>query len=303
MFHNWNIMDLNALEDFNLVVAHGGFGRASRATGRPKATLSRRVSELEQSLGVRLIERGGHSLRLTGEGRGLHERTGGLLAELKEAGEAVASQAQAPRGPLRVSAPAVLAHAALAAVGARFALAHPQIQLEIVAEDRKVDPVEEGYDLVIRVNPPPDERLSGRIVLYDRLWLVAGPQLPRPRLSRDEETPVSAIMSCGAPPDVKWRIRGKDRAIRTLLPQPLLRLSTLLMVHEAALAGAGAALLPQLLVEEDVRAGRLACWGSDDGPPVEIWALYSSRRLLSLKVRAFIDALVEAFPDKRFAGG
>ncbi len=66
--------------------------------------------------------------------------------------------------------------------------------------------------------------------------------------------------------------------------------------------GGGAALLPQLLVQEDVRAGHLACWGSDDGAPVEIWALYSSRRLLSLKVRAFIDALVEAFPNKGFAG-
>lgn len=295
-------MDLNALADFNLVVAHGGFGRASRATGRPKATLSRRVSDLEQSLGVRLIERGGRSLRLTGEGRGLHERTGGLLAELKEAGAAAASQAQVPRGPLRISAPAVLAHAALAAVGARFALAHPQIQLEIVAEDRKVDPVEEAYDLVIRVNPAPDERLSGRILLYDRLWLVASPQLPRPRQRKGEATPVPAIVLHNTPAQAQWRIRGKDGVLRTLLPQPLLRLSTLLMVRQAVLAGAGAALLPQLLVEEDVRRGRLACWGSDDGAPVEIWALYSSRRLLSLKVRAFIDALVVAFPNKSFAG-
>ncbi len=295
-------MDLAALEDFNLVVVHGGFGRASRATDRPKATLSRHVSELEQDLGVRLIERGGRSLRLTGEGRGLHERTSGLLAELKEAGEAVASQGQAPSGPLRVSAPTVLAHAALAAVGARFAQAHPQIQLQIVAEDRKVDPVEEGYDLVVRVNPAPDERLSGRIVLYDRLWLVASPQQPRPRQRKGEDTPVPATVLRGTPAETKWRIRGKDRTLRTLVPQPLLRLSTLLMVREAVLAGGGAALLPQLLVQEDVRAGRLTCWGSDDGAPVEIWALYSSRRLLSLKVRAFIDALVEAFPDKSFAG-
>ena len=300
---NGTPVDLTALEDFNLVVAHGGFGRASRATGRPKATLSRRVSGLEQDLGVRLIERGGHSLRLTGEGRGLHERTSGLLAELKEAGEAAASQAQVPRGPLRISAPTVLAHAALAAVGARFALAHPQIQLEIVAEDRKVDPVEEGYDLVIRVNPAPEERLSGRIVLYDRLWLVASPQLQRPRQRKGEDTPVPATVLRSAPAETKWRIRGKDRTVRTLLPQPLLRLSTLLMVREAVLAGAGVALLPQLLVEEDVRGGRLACWGSDDGASVEIWALYSSRRLLSLKVRAFIDALTEAFPEKTFGGG
>src|SRR5580692_8115856 len=98
-------MDLQALTDFNLVAVHRGFGRASRASGRAKATLSRRVAELEQSLGVRLIERGSQNLRLTDEGRALHERTGGPLSEIAEAGEAVALGAATPRGRLRVSAP------------------------------------------------------------------------------------------------------------------------------------------------------------------------------------------------------
>lgn len=72
-------MDLSAISDFNLVAAHGGVGRASRATGRPKASLSRRIAELEEALGVRLFERGRRSLRLTEEGRSLHERTAPLL--------------------------------------------------------------------------------------------------------------------------------------------------------------------------------------------------------------------------------
>ncbi len=101
-------MDLQALTDFNLVAAHGGFGRASRASGRAKATLSRRVAELEQSLGVRLIERGSQSLRLTDEGRALHERTSGPLSDIAEAGEAVVLGASTPRGRLRVSAPVLL---------------------------------------------------------------------------------------------------------------------------------------------------------------------------------------------------
>ena len=83
------IMDLHALADFNLVASHGGFGRASRASGRSKATLSRKVAELEQSLGVRLVERGTQALRLTEEGQALHRRTEGLLAEIAEAGESV----------------------------------------------------------------------------------------------------------------------------------------------------------------------------------------------------------------------
>ena len=77
-------MDLLALTDFNLVARHGGFGRAARATGRPKATLSRRVAELEAALGLRLLERGVNSLKLTEEGRALHQRTWALLAEVDE---------------------------------------------------------------------------------------------------------------------------------------------------------------------------------------------------------------------------
>lgn len=89
-------MDLLALVDFNLVARHGGFGRAARAAARPKATLSRRVSELEAGLGVRLFERGGRDLKLTEEGRALHERTGRLLAELNETAAAIAAGGDIP---------------------------------------------------------------------------------------------------------------------------------------------------------------------------------------------------------------
>ena len=291
-------MDLAALADFNLVAVHGGFGRAGRAVGRPKATLSRRVAELEQSLGVRLIERGGRQLRLTDEGRTLHERSAGLLAELREAGEAVASRAPVPRGPLRVSAPIVLAHAVLARIAARFALDYPEVQLEVVADDRKIDPVEEGYDLVIRVDTAPDERLAGRLILRDQRWIVASPGLPLPAAES-----VRAVMLRTVPDGTAWRMRDAKGAVRTLLPETVLKFSSLLMVREAVQAGAGAALLPRLLVAEDVREGRLACWGVEDGAVVEIWALYSSRRLLSAKVRAFLDALIAALPERNFAGG
>jgi len=293
-------MDLAALADFNLVAAHGGFGRASRAVGRPKATLSRRVAELEQSLGVRLIERGGHFLHLTEDGRALHERTAGLMAELAEAGEAVASRAPIPRGRLRISAPMVFAHVALARIGARFALAYPQVQLEIVADDRVIDPVEEGYDLVIRINPSEDDRLVGRRILGDQRLVVAAPGVVAPSASSDAAAPapVPAVMLSAVPVGTEWRMRARDGRVNTLVPEAILKLSSLLMVREAVLAGVGAALLPKLLVAGDVESGRLVCWGTEDVAAVEIWALYSSRRLLSAKVRAFLDALIEAFADK-----
>lgn len=294
-------MDLQALSDFDLVAPHGGFGRAARVSRRSKATLSRRVSELEQSLGVRLIERGSQSLRLTDDGRALHERTRGLLSEIAEAGEAVALGASTPRGRLRISAPVVFAHVALPRIGARFALAYPEVQLEIVAEDRKVDPVEDGYDLVIRINPSPDERLVDRRFLNDERLVVAPVGMPRPISAADgDEAAVRAVLLSAIPPGTLWRMRSGKETDIVLRPEPILRLSSLIMVRDAVLAGAGAALLPRLLVADDIEAGRLAYWGTHAGPPVEIWALQSSRRLIGAKVRAFLEVVERAFPEKRF---
>ncbi|MBB2201067.1 LysR family transcriptional regulator [Gluconacetobacter tumulisoli] len=286
-------MDLHALADFNLVASHGGFGRASRATGRPKATLSRKVTELEQGLGVRLIERGTHTLRLTDEGQALHARTAGLLAEIAEAGQAVVSAASVPQGRLRVSAPVVLAHVALGRIAARFARAYPEVQLELVAEDRVVDPIEEGYDFVIRINPAPADHLVGRRVLRDDRLLVAAPELARavfPSLSGDGPD-IPGVLPASTSGDVVWQIVTGDGQVVPVVPRPVLRLSSLLMIHSAVREGAGVALLPGLLVAGDVAAGRLACYGTAAGAPVEIWALQSSRRLVGARARAFLNVL------------
>lgn len=112
-------------------------------------------------------------------------------------------------------------------------------------------------------------------------------------------------------PDQAIGLNGKcrRRAVSTkklnrrtvdLRPEPVLRLSSLAMVRDAVLAGAGAALLPKMLVADDIAAGRLVAWGKQEGPPVEIWALHSSRRLMGAKVRAFIEVLEQAFPKKGF---
>ena len=303
-------MDLTSLADFNAVAVHGGFGPASRALERPKATLSRRVAELEESLGVRLIERGSRRLRLTEEGQILHERTRGLMAEIQEAGDAVASRAPVPRGRLRISAPVVFAHVVLCRIAARFALAYAQVELEIVAEDRVADPAEDGFDLVIRIDPPRDELLVGRRILDDVRMVVASPSMSMSMSipsdpvagssdnSGESALAVPAVMSSAssispAMSGAMWAMRTPSGELKTLKPKPVLRLSSLLMIRDAVVAGAGAALLPRLLVEQDISQGRLVCWGTEAGSPVEIWALYSSRRLLSAKVRAFLDMLQE----------
>ncbi|MGY4499322.1 DNA-binding transcriptional LysR family regulator [Bradyrhizobium sp. GM24.11] len=195
-------MDLLALADFNLVARHGGFGRAARATGRPKATLSRRVSDLESSLELRLFERGTRTLKLTQEGRALYERTGTLLAELDEAAAAIASGGDRPRGRLRISAPLLFSQTAMGKLAAKFALKYPEVRLEVTTEDRAVDMIEEGYDLVIRVNPDPDESLVGRIFLRDRLVVVASPSLGRPTGDRA----VPAVVRETGDPKTSWDV-------------------------------------------------------------------------------------------------
>jgi DNA-binding transcriptional LysR family regulator len=280
-------MDLLALADFNLVARHGGFGRAARETGRPKATLSRRVAELEADLGLRLFERGARMLKLTQEGRALFERTGALLAEIDETAAALASGGDRPRGRLRISAPLLFSQTAMGTLAAGFARAYPDVRLEVTTEDRPVDMVEEGYDLVIRVNPDPDESLVGRIFLRDRLVVVAAPGLRRPA----DGTPVPAVVRPVGDQSA-WRVAGQpDVAI-----DPVLRLSSLVMVRDAVRAGVGAGCLPASVVSHDLAAGRLVRWGDVAGPEIALWALYPSRRLLSARVSAFLDYLKAAFP-------
>jgi DNA-binding transcriptional LysR family regulator len=281
---------LLALADFNLVARHGGFGRAARATGRPKATLSRRVSELESSLDLRLFERGTRTLKLTQEGRALHERTGALLAELDETAAAIASGGDSPRGRLRISAPLLFSQAAMGKLAAAFALKYPEVRLEVTTEDRAVDMIEEGHDLVIRVNPDPDESLVGRIFLRDRLVVVASPSLDRPT----DDGAVPAVVR-GASDLIAWDVVASNGSSRITV-EPVLRLSSLIMVRDAVRAGVGAARLPVSLVSRDLAAGKLVHWGNVDGPEIALWTLYPSRRLLSARVSAFLDFLKEAFP-------
>jgi DNA-binding transcriptional LysR family regulator len=285
-------MDLLALADFNLVARHGGFGKASRAAGRPKATLSRRVAELEASLDLRLFERGARTLKLTEEGRALFERTGQLLTELDETAAAISSGGHSPRGRLRISAPLLFSQTAMGKLAAGFALKYPEVRLEVTTEDRSVDMIEEAYDLVIRVNPEPDESLVGRVFLHDRLVVVASPDLVPPA----DGSALPAVTRGPSSQGGAWDMTtptGKKR----IAVNPVLSLSSLVMVRDAVRMGVGAGRLPVSLVSHDLAAGTLVHWGDVEGPAIALWTLYPTRRLLSARVSAFLDYLKAAFPQ------
>lgn len=292
-------MDLSALADFHLVAAAGGFGRASRSSGRPKATLSRRVRDLEESLGMRLIERGQRNLRLTDEGHMLFDRTRDLLREIQEVGEHLSSGSSHPHGVLRVSAPGLFSNMFGGAIAAAFSARYPEVRLELVGEDRRVDLVEDGYDIAIRVNPHPDTELVGRCFARDEMWLVAPSSLPLPKTetTSNDTHSIPAIAMIGLQDSAPWQIVVAGRQI-TLTPDYRFRVSSLLMLRDAVLASGGIAELPRSIVRQAVEAQQLAVWAKLPSHGVEVWVLHSSRRLVSPKVTAFIGFLLEMFPTQ-----
>lgn len=313
-------MDLNALADFNLVATHGGFGRASRASRRSKATLSRRVTELEEQLGVRLIERSTKGLELTEAGQLLLSRTEGPMSEVAEAFAATAEGTGQVRGLLRVAAPLLFSQLAMGRLCAEFRQLHPAVTVEVVAEDRLVDLVNERFDVAIRPNPRMDSALVGRCFAKDRLLVVAPPSVAQPqrtssrRVARptahptahptaDPADPATAHPSAVAIPAVVSAFSAGDTWTledgRVLEPQAVLRLSSILMVRDAVLAGAGVAMLPESAVAQSLARGELVSWGTVAGREVALWVLHTSRRLASPKVKAFVDFMAGRFPEGR----
>jgi DNA-binding transcriptional LysR family regulator len=292
-------MDLVALADFNAVATSGGFAAASRAIGVPKATLSRRIRALEAKLDTRLFERGGRELRLTEEGLVLHRRIGPLLAELTQSGEEISGRSSVPRGRLRVSVPVLLANLAIGRIAAGFVAAFPEIDLEIIAEDRAVDPVADGFDVVIRANPVADTALVGHRILKDTLIVAAHPAIIPPKsISRqgtDDGFP--AVLLTGAPWMDLWELVTDEGPVE-IRPRPRLRVSSMSLAHQAVLHGAGAAILPMAITRPDIEAGRLNLWGRLQGHGAETWILYTSRWLQPMKVTAFVQFVREAFPGQ-----
>lgn len=287
-------MNLNALEDFNLVAVHGGLGKASRASGRSKATLSRRIADLEEALGVRLLERGASGLALTEAGQLLASRTEGPMHEVADAMAAAREGLAVPRGRLRVAAPLLFSQLALGRLGAQFLATYPEVQLEVVSEDRVIDLVDEHFDVAIRINPSDDSTLVGRCIAKDRLVIAAAPSVPMPMPTGRSRNPVrvpAVVLPTYA--GESWSIDG---ARFTLEPQPVLRASSLLTIRDAIIAGAGVALLPQSIIWTLLASGELVQWGSA-GRDVELWVLHTSRRLPSPKVRAFVEFMSNQYPN------
>ena len=294
-------MDIDALSDFRLVALHGGFGKASRASGRPKATLSKRVIDLEASLGVRLFDRASHSLQLTEEGRRLYVFADELDDAINHVRDELSASTTQPRGKIRVAAPSLFTYLAMGDFVASFLSAYPEIEIEAVIVEPQNEPAAEIFDLLIRVNPPPSSELVGRIFGRDTVRVVGSPQaVASIDPGSDGTCSVPAVAPTGTTKVGPWEIE-RDGARIQLLADIKLHLPSRLVMRDAVCAGFGLAELPAGLIVEDVREGRLIDLGPAPYPDVELWVLYPSRRLLSRRVSIFVSFLCDYFKNSPIA--
>ena len=296
------MQDLNDMLYFAEVVERGGFAAAGRALGIPKSRLSRRVSELEAHLGVRLLQRTTRKLSLTDVGEAYLRHCQALRESALAAQDTVAQVQAAPRGTLRVSCPVTLAQTVLAEVMPQFLALYPQVRVELQVSNRVVNLVEEGVDVALRVRASLEESGSMVVKRLDvaRQVLVASPDLlirqGTPATLADLARMDSIAMSA---PDGRatWQLTGPGGAQQVVQHAPRYVADDLLTLKFAALAGTGICWLPDYMCHDEIHARRLVRVLSDWAPPVGIvHAVFPSRRGLSPAVRHFLDFLGETLP-------
>ena len=299
--------DLNDLYFFVQVVDHGGFAPAGRALGVPKSRLSRRIAQLEERLDVRLINRSTRQFAVTEIGREYYRRCVAMLVEAEAAEETVERTRAAPRGTVRLSCPPGLIYFHVGAHLVRFMEMHPEVRIEMTAASRRVDVIQEGYDLAIRVRYPPleDSELSMRKLSESPQCLMAAPDL------------VARIGRAVSPSDLSrypsldfeqtdnrhvWRLDGPDGAAVRVGHSPRLVTDDVFTLLQAAQAGLGVVQMPLIVGGTALTAGLLVSvlptWRPRSGI---LHAVFPTRRGLVPAVRALLDHLAQSLDDIDFS--
>ena len=284
---------------FAKVVEHGSYSAAARATGLQTSKLSRRIAELERQLGVRLLQRTTRKVSVTEVGQSYYLHCAALEAEASAAQEAIERTRSTPQGLVRMSCPISLIQGAVGAVVARFLVQQPLVRVYVDMTNRRVDVVEEGIDIALRVRTPPLETsdLAMRKIADSAAMLVASRAFldrhGRPaHPSELERVPTLAMTAAGD--KYTWHFREKDCTPIAVTHIPRLMTDSFEALREAATAGVGVAYLPQFVVQESLNAGALERVLPEFSlPPGLLHAVFPSRRGMVPAVRALIDALAE----------
>lgn len=293
------MQDLNDMVLFAEVAEHGGFAAAGRAIGVPKSRLSRRVAELEQRLGVQLLQRSTRSHSLTAAGELYLRHCAALRDAAQAAAEAVAQIQTEPRGTVRISCPVTLAHSSVGPLLPIFMKRFPLVRVEMRVLNRPVDPVEDGIDIALRVRAVIEDSatLAARNFGQSRGMLVGSPELLKrsaPVRSVEDLRQLDMVSMGSSDGVTSWNLFGPDGATHKHEHQPRYVADDLLTLRYAVLQGIGAAVLPDYMCRDDVKVGRLVKVLPDWGPAAAIThAMYPPRRALVPAVRELIEFLAE----------
>lgn len=291
---------LLALRAFVAVAESGGFSKAARRLGVATSSVTRMADALETSLGTALLTRSTRQVTLTDTGQAYLEQVARVLADLDEADDSVADTGAEPVGPLRVSMPVTYARLCLGPHVANFLHAHPRVSLDLVLSDAMLDLASERIDVAVRIGVPIAEpnlvvrRLGEHhrfvVASHDYIARAGAPLEPRDLAAHQ------CLRFSYQPGPQRWTFVQQGQVEEHVEVGGRLRVNNSDVLREAVLGGLGIALLPQWLIGNDVRSGRLLrlLEGWDVNPQREsvcVYAAYLPNRRHSRKVQALLDFL------------
>ncbi|GHB12764.1 LysR family transcriptional regulator [Modicisalibacter luteus] len=291
---------IDAMRAFITVVAEGSFTHAAERLDMSPQLVSKYVSQLEQHLGVRLLNRTTRRIHLTEAGIRYQQRAQQVLSDIDDMEHQLGDLQTQARGLLRISAPVSFATRHLAPLLKDFQCAHPGVSIDLQLNDRKVDIVEEGFDIALRIGHLKSSSLIAKRIVPIRLVMCASPeyleQHGTPRRPDDLSTHRYLRYSYMEQEDgdsaYRWLPgRGQHSSVDLVSNNGD-------VLVEAAIAGAGIALQPTFISGAAIKAGKLQIVLPEHEPePMSLYAVYAHRQLLASKVRCFVDYLDGYFGD------
>lgn len=289
---------LAAMRAFTRVVASGSYAEAGRRLDLTRSAVSKAVSELEQDLGARLLDRTTRRVTPTEAGLAYYERCVGILAQVEETEAQISRLHDEPKGVLRVNGPMSFGVMYVSSAIAAFMQKYVDLKVELTLNDRFIDPLEEGVDVTIRIGQLDDSSLIARRISSTALLFVASPGYlvahGEPQSPRDLAHHRALIYGHSTSTQ-RWKLTDADRVVRVPV-NGCLASNNGDVLRDAAVAGIGIAQLPLFLVCDQIRAGALrpvlTTYAPNGG---DIHALYAPNRYLAAKTRVFIDFLVDRF--------
>ena len=286
-----------SMRAFAQVVEAGGFAAAAREMGLSRSAVNKLVMNLEEALQVQLLQRTTRKVTPTATGLAFYERCIAILADVAEAELAVSNWQTKPQGQLRINAPMTFGTRYLSPLLAQFLQRYPDLHVELSLNDRFIDPIEEGFDVTLRIaHPTPMANLIVQALAPAPVILCAAPDYLRdrhpPQLPSDlTDHPCLAYGHLAT--DNQWTLIGPEGEHKITISGPLCA-NNGEVLQAAAVQGLGIALLPRFIVQADLTAGRLQqLMPAYEAPKISICVLYPVNRHLSTKVQLLVDFLAE----------